>query len=179
MEIALNNLATKYKRVASNRVVKVQYKRISKNQKLRGIVATSDIPKGVLVATYPVVSMFWKKVTDTQNDYVLTIHDAVKYEAIKSELVGAPTIKTLSLNTEDSIGLPPIGMFVNEPTKGSINCEIIFPTVFVNEVRNLEGRILYGFIKTIKNIKKGQELLACYSAPGETHYERDYKSSCA
>ena len=178
MDVALDTLATKYKKVDTN-TVKIHYKQISKTQKLRGLVATSDIPKGVLIATYPVVAMSWKKASDLQNDYILTIHDTTTDGPIKSELVGVPTEQTLRLETMDWLGLPPIGMFVNEPLTGSANCEIIFPAVFPNEIKSLKGRVLYGFIRTTSNIKKGKELHVCYAAQGETHYHRDYKTSCA
>ena len=179
METALDRLAKKYKKHNSETIVKIHYTKISNDQKLRGLVATNDIPKGVLIATYPVIALSWKTASDRQNDYILTIHDANTGNAIKSDLVGIPTLESLNLETMDSIGLPPIGMFVNEPLTGAPNCEIMFPTVFAKEVPSLKGRTLYGFIRSTKKIKKGKELYVCYAAPGQTHYHRDYKTSCS
>lgn len=149
-----------------------------KNQPMRQLVATADLPANSRVAAYPVEVVSDDDELDDHDDtYAVAIYrnqqlsNGQTYRREYEGISGVPTAR--SLRDTFINGLPTIAMFANEPDKGGApNCRLVFPVT--NEART--GDVVLGHLETTAPVRRGEPLTWCY---GGDYVDRGYQTACS
>lgn len=141
-------------------------------RRIRQLVATQPLKAGTFVACYPVEIRY----DDEINDFEYAIRIYRRHDLAERQTVwGVPTAR--SIREGPCADLPPIAMFSNEPAPGqSANATFEFPhDQGTQSPHELVGRIVNGYLKTTRPVRKGDAIVWCYG----DGYERSYPTPCA
>lgn len=159
-------LARRHRNSTPVRVERVTHGKVRMN----GLVASTDLPRGVIVAVYPVEII----ACDDHGDRSASRH--YKLALRKSaddwwdDWCGIPTRKTLTMRTRSVVGVDPVAMFVNEPPPNvPSNCSLKFPVVKQPDLTR--RRVVYAYLRTTRSIREGETLYICYGP----NYGRNYE----
>lgn len=149
-----------------------------KNQPMRQLVATADLPANSRVAAYPVEVVSDDDELDDHDDtYAVAIYrnqqlsNGQTYRREYEGISGVPTAR--SLRDTFINGLPTIAMFANEPDKGGApNCRLVFPVT--DQART--GDVVFGHLETTAPVRRGEPLTWCY---GGDYVDRGYQTACS
>mgnify|MGYP001280390078 CR=1 FL=1 len=172
----LNEYSNKFRSHSST--IRIEIITLENGVKIRGLIANRNIPKGVIIAFYPVqiTNKMVDGVIDTSNNdtYTITIYRLLRNNNTKqTDFYGIPTKQTLKHIDDSLFGVPPIAMFANEPAKNEKeNSGLKFPHVVQSDL--IEGKEVYAFLYTTTEIMAGERISWCYGP----NYFGDYDTQC-
>ena len=153
---------------SSNKLCQVSPVQIN-GKTMNQLVAKTDLPSGIDVASYPVEIRLRSDVSDFTYAVSIYTPDTIKLH----EIIGVPSTRSFK---EGIINIPPLGMFANEPGVGqNSNAVLGFPRIDrPQKVENLVGKVVHAYVRTTRPVREGDPIMVCYGGG----YNRDYNTSC-